>query len=133
AKFIDLLEKLFPHKKGIPLSVPLKEDFEMNGFYILKDYIFVNNGQVMIPSQDEPFEEFDMRIYDIFEDARKIAEFQSSSSSSSNTPNGLNKTTVNNNGIDNGNGNNVNINSRNDADSSGSDDDEDDDEIVLFM
>ncbi|CAJ0897804.1 19179_t:CDS:10 [Entrophospora sp. SA101] len=74
AKFMNLLEKLFPYEKGIPLSVPLKEDFEMNGFYILKNYVFINNDQVMTPSQDEPFEEFDMRIYDIFVDACKITE-----------------------------------------------------------
>nr|CAG8437562.1 3947_t:CDS:10 [Entrophospora candida] len=96
AKFMNLLEKLFPHEKGIPLSVPLKEDFEMNGFYILKNYVFINNDQVMTPSQDEPFEDveiskkdqvmtsidhqneffekYDPRIYDVFDNSCELAE-----------------------------------------------------------
>nr|CAG8433383.1 1450_t:CDS:10 [Entrophospora candida] len=135
AKFMNLLEKLFPHEKGIPLSVPLKEDFEMNGFYILKNYVFINNDQVMTPSQDEPFEDveiskkdqvmtsidhqneffekYDARIYDVFDNSCELAESEvtvvESQLLSSNIPNGLNRDTVNNN--DGGN-NNTKINNQ---------------------
>ncbi|CAG8528945.1 9589_t:CDS:10, partial [Scutellospora calospora] len=72
AEFLNSLERLFPHEQGIPLDVPLAEDFELNGFSVLKDHIFVS-GQIPL-NQGEPFEELDMRIYDIFEDACKISE-----------------------------------------------------------
>ncbi|KAF0491318.1 Protein SMG7 [Gigaspora margarita] len=72
AEFLNSLERLFPHDKGIPLDVPLAEDFELNGFSGLKNNIFVKE-QVFL-NQGEPFEELDMRIYDIFEDAYKISE-----------------------------------------------------------
>ncbi|CAG8643576.1 20194_t:CDS:10 [Dentiscutata erythropus] len=72
AEFLNSLERLFPHDKGIPLDVPLAEDFELNGFSGLKNNIFVNEQNFL--NQGEPFEELDMRIYDIFEDAYKISE-----------------------------------------------------------
>ncbi|CAB4440555.1 unnamed protein product [Rhizophagus irregularis] len=72
AKFLNAMEKLLPHDQGVPLDVPLKEDFELNGFSVLKDHIFVDKNTTA--NQVEPFEEVDMRIYDIFEDAKKIAE-----------------------------------------------------------
>ncbi len=72
AEFLNAMEKLFPHDQGIPLDIPLKEDFELNGFLVLKNHIFVDKNA--LADQGEPFEELDMRIYDVFEDARKIAE-----------------------------------------------------------
>lgn len=57
-----------------------------------------------------------------------------SQSLSSNIPNGLNRVTVNKNGINDGGNNNTEINNRNNVDSSSSDDDDDDDdEVILFM
>ncbi|CAG8583611.1 15098_t:CDS:2 [Racocetra fulgida] len=58
--------------QGIPLDVPLAEDLELNGFSGLKNHTFMNE-QILL-NQGEPFEELDMRIYDIFEDACKISE-----------------------------------------------------------
>ncbi|CAG8573828.1 16237_t:CDS:10, partial [Funneliformis mosseae] len=72
AEFLNTMESLFPHDQGIPLDVPLKEDFELNGFLVLKNHISVDKNA--FADQGEPFEELDMRIYDIFEDARKISE-----------------------------------------------------------
>lgn len=72
AEFLNAMEKLLPHDQGVPLDIPLKEDFELNGFSVLKDHIFVDKNTTA--NQVEPFEEVDMRIYDIFEDAKKIAE-----------------------------------------------------------
>ncbi|CAG8792632.1 7123_t:CDS:1, partial [Acaulospora morrowiae] len=74
SEFLNTMERLFPHEQGIPLDVPLTEDVELNGFSVLKNQFFIE-GQA-ITKQGEPFEEMDMRIYDIFEDARKIAESQ---------------------------------------------------------
>ncbi|GES74847.1 protein SMG7 [Rhizophagus clarus] len=72
AEFLNAMERLFPHDQGVPLDVPLKEDFELNGFLVLKDHIFVDKN--VTANQGEPFEELDMRIHDIFEDAKKISE-----------------------------------------------------------
>jgi hypothetical protein len=72
AEFLNTMEKLLPHDQGVPFDVPLKEDFELNGFLVLKDHVFVDKDAS--ENQIEPFEELDMRIYDIFEDAKKISE-----------------------------------------------------------
>ncbi|RIA88754.1 hypothetical protein C1645_877171 [Glomus cerebriforme] len=72
AEFLNAMERLLPHSQGVPLDVPLKEDFELNGFLVLKDHIFMYKNASA--NQGEPFEELDMRIYDIFEDAKKISE-----------------------------------------------------------
>ncbi|CAG8534106.1 12023_t:CDS:10 [Cetraspora pellucida] len=76
AEFLNSLERLFPHSQGIPLDVPLAEDLELTGFSGLKNHTFMN-GQIFL-NQGEPFEELDMRIYDIFEDACKISESEHS-------------------------------------------------------
>ncbi|KAG9290201.1 hypothetical protein G9A89_022177 [Geosiphon pyriformis] len=71
-EFLNSLERLFPHKHGVPLEVPLHEDFEMHGFLALKNEITLETQALF--DQDGPFEEHDMRIYDIVEDAYKIAD-----------------------------------------------------------
>ncbi|CAG8756580.1 5398_t:CDS:2, partial [Racocetra persica] len=76
AEFLNSLERLFPHSQGIPLDVPLAEDLELTGFSGLKNHTFMNE-QILL-NQGEPFEELDMRIYDIFEDACKISESEHS-------------------------------------------------------
>ncbi|CAI2174764.1 16152_t:CDS:10 [Funneliformis geosporum] len=72
AEFLNTMERLFPHEQGIPLDVPLKEDFELNGFLVLKNHLFIDKNA--LADQGEPFEELDMRIYDIFKDARRISD-----------------------------------------------------------
>ena len=70
ARFLNTMERLFPHAYGIPLEVPLKEDFELIGFLALKNEIGFDLK--LFVSESEPFEEIDMRIYDIVEGAHKI-------------------------------------------------------------
>ncbi|CAG8511060.1 1139_t:CDS:10 [Ambispora gerdemannii] len=76
AQFLNSLERLFPHDQGIPIDVPLHEDFEMNGFMALKSANVLKAQELFY--QDEPFEEYDMRIYDIVEDAKYIADSKES-------------------------------------------------------
>ncbi|CAG8573202.1 12547_t:CDS:10 [Ambispora leptoticha] len=76
AQFLNSLERLFPHNQGIPIDVPLHEDFEMNGFVALKSANVLKAQELFY--QDEPFEEYDMRIYDIVEDAKSIADSKES-------------------------------------------------------
>jgi len=44
AEFLNAIEKSFPHYQGIPLDIPLREDFELNRFLILKNHISVDKN-----------------------------------------------------------------------------------------
>ncbi|CAG8480573.1 10618_t:CDS:10 [Diversispora eburnea] len=72
AEFLNTMERLFPNEQGIPLDVPLTEDVELNGFSVLKNQLFLNDQ--VITKVGEPFEEMDMRVHNIYDDACKIAK-----------------------------------------------------------
>ncbi|RHZ69848.1 hypothetical protein Glove_277g38 [Diversispora epigaea] len=72
AEFLNTMERLFPHEQGIPLDVPLTEDVELNGFSVLKNQLFLNDQ--VITKVGEPFEEMDMRVHNIYDDACKISK-----------------------------------------------------------